>query len=166
MQKKILGVLFTGLLLGVGMLLYGLLSFGNKVPVESSTKTMQSPATFANFSGESTPKSTWIQELAKRDDNGGFIVPVNELLIHIDNPVLNTTPKEKSYHLVIDKLDRYSLFCVFQTLTVLKLPYMVIKEDTKPLIYIQGKDQAFLEEVVFELLKKYDIKSKIVEVEL
>ncbi len=162
MQKKILGVVFIGLLLGVALVLYGLLLPSHAIVTPKNNEAYP-PATVTSTT--STPaRSTWIEDLAKKE-SGEFVFPVNELLIHIDSPKVNIA-MEKSYRLIIEDPSRYSLFCVFQTLTSLKLPYVVIKEEKNPLIYIQGKDQAFLESIVFELLKKHDIKSKIVEVAL
>ena len=109
---------------------------------------------------ESTDR-VWVKELAQKDARE-FIFPVNELFMQIDLHGI-TGEKVKSYRLVIDRIDRYSLFCVVQTLTSFNLSYMVVKEDKAPFIYVQEKNEKGLDKVVAEL-EKYDIKSKIVEV--
>lgn len=106
-------------------------------------------------------KREWVKELAQKDARE-FVFPVNELFMQIDLHGVNGD-KVKSYRLVIDRIDRYSLFCVVQTLSALRLSYMVVKEEKAPFIYIQEKSEKALEKVVVEL-EKYDIKSKIVEV--
>ena len=103
----------------------------------------------------------WVKELAQKDARE-FIFPVNELFMQIDLHGM-TGEKVKSYRLVIDRIDRYSLFCVVQTLTSFNLPYMVVKEDKAPFIYVQEKSEQGLDKVVAEL-EKYEIKSNIVEV--
>ncbi len=72
-------------------------------------------------------------------------------------------PKIKSYRLIVDRADRYSLFCIVQTLSQMNLPYVVEKKDRVPNIYVGSKTQNSLKSVV-ERLKDYDIESKIVEV--
>ena len=109
---------------------------------------------------ESTDR-VWVKELAQKDARE-FIFPVNELFMQIDLHGI-TGEKVKSYRLVIDRIDRYSLFCVVQTLTSSNLSYMVVKEDKAICIYVQEKSEKGLDKVVAEL-EKYDIKSKIVEV--
>ncbi|WP_245391455.1 hypothetical protein [Sulfurospirillum barnesii] len=107
--------------------------------------------------------NVWIKEMAQKDSRD-FIFPVNELFMQIDlAKELGGNGKMKSFRLVIDRADRYSLFCIIQTLTSLHLPYMVIKEDKAPIIFVEEKSIKKLEGVVLEL-EKYDIKSKIVEV--
>ena len=108
-----------------------------------------------------TAEREWVKELAHKDARE-FIFPVNELFMQIDLHGVNGE-KVKSYRLVIDRIDRYSLFCVVQTLSALRLSYMVVKEEKAPFIYVQEKSEKALEKVVVEL-EKYDIKSKIVEV--
>jgi hypothetical protein len=159
MQKKILGGLFVLLLGGVSLLLYKLLN--QSIEVKMDNAKIQSSTTLETKSDSTN--STWVKELAHQDTKE-FMFPVNELLIQVDSPVV-ALAKGKAYRLVIDKLDRYSLFCIVQTLTVLNVPYMIVKEEKIPLIYVQEKSITSLEPVLREL-EKYDIKSKIVEVGL
>lgn len=157
MQKKILGTLFIFLFMGLGLLLYKLLN--QNIEVQMDIAKNQSP-----FPQEVKIESTdrvWVKELAQKDARE-FIFPVNELFMQIDLHGI-TGEKVKSYRLVIDRIDRYSLFCVVQTLTSFNLSYMVVKEDKAPFIYVQEKSEKGLDKVVAEL-EKYDIKSKIVEV--
>ena len=157
MQKKILGTLFIFLFMGLGLLLYKLLN--QNIEVQMDIAKNQSP-----FPQEVKIESTdrvWVKELAQKDARE-FIFPVNELFMQIDLHGI-TGEKVKSYRLVIDRIDRYSLFCVVQTLTSFNLSYMVVKEDKAPFIYVQEKNEKGLDKVVAEL-EKYDIKSKIVEV--
>jgi hypothetical protein len=160
MQKKILGGLFVLLLGGVSLLLYKLLN--QSIEVKMDTAKIQ-PSTALEPKNDST-NSTWVKELAHQDTKE-FMFPVNELFIQVDSPVLAVAAKGKAYRLVIDKLDRYSLFCIVQTLSLLNVPYMIVKEEKIPLIYVQEKSANSLENVLREL-EKYNIKSKIVEVGL
>ncbi|MDD3343997.1 MAG: hypothetical protein PHR87_10525, partial [Sulfurospirillaceae bacterium] len=110
---------------------------------------------------EEPHEKAWIKELAQQESRE-FFFPVNELYMQIDMQGSNAE-KNKSFRLVIDRADRYSLFCIVQTLASLHLPYVVIKEGKTPIIYVQEKSIKQLEHVVLEL-EKYDIKSKIIEV--
>ncbi len=91
-----------------------------------------------------------------------FSFPVNELFMQID---LKTyiPPKVKSFRLVIDRYDRYSLFCVVQTLSSMDLPYILEKKNKVPNIHVGSKTKESLDKVVNKL-KDYDIESKIIEV--
>lgn len=160
MQKRVLGGIFLLLFLGLGAFLYTLVT--PKIDVKDDTASYESvkkPAV--------TPEPTervWVKELAHKDARE-FVYPVNELFMQIDQFGLKDAKgkKAKSFRLVIDRADRYSLFCIIQTLNSLHLPYMVIKEGKIPTIYLEDKSEKQLENVVYAL-EKYDIKSKIVEV--
>ncbi len=160
MQKKVLGAVFLLLFVGVGLFLYKLLHQNVDVTVEVAK--YESPKKQAIK--QETSETVWIKEMAHKDARE-FVFPVNELFMQIDSfgQKSGSGGKLKSFRLVIDRVDRYSLFCIIQTLTSLHLPYMVIKEDKVPLIYIEEKSEKQLNQVVLEL-EKYDIKSKIVEV--
>jgi len=157
MHKKILGTLFALLFLGVGFLLYKLLNQGVEVKIEQAEDRSFAPQEIAKESND----RAWVKELAQKESRS-FVYPVNELFMQIDlqGPAAG---KVKSFRLVIDRLDRYSLFCIVQTLTSFNLSYMIVKEEKAPLIYVQEKNEKALEKVLREL-EKYDIKSKIVEV--
>ena len=159
MQRKVLGALFVILFVGVGFFLSQLLN--QEVDVKIDVAEYESSKQPEN--NQHTDKKMWIKEMAQKDSRE-FIFPVNELFMQIDlAKELGGNGKTKSFRLVIDRADRYSLFCIIQTLTSLHLPYMVIKEDKFPLIFVEEKSAKKLESVVLEL-EKYDIKSKIVEV--
>lgn len=160
MQKKVLGALFLLLFVGVGFFLSKLLNHETDVKEEVAK---YEPSKTQEIKQE-TSQNVWIKEMAHKDARE-FIFPVNELFMQIDayGQKGGSAGKLKSFRLVIDRADRYSLFCIVQTLTALHLPYMVIKEDKIPIIYIEEKSEKQLDKVVLEL-EKYDIKSKIVEV--
>jgi len=158
MQKKVLGALFLLLFVGVGFFLTRLLNH----EIDVSTESVKYPSPKQQEIKQETSQKVWIKEMAHKDVRE-FSFPVNELFMQIDAYGQKSGNKFKSFRLVIDRADRYSLFCIIQTLTALHLPYMVIKEDKIPLIYIEEKSEKQLENVVLEL-EKYDIKSKIVEV--
>ena len=160
MQKKVLGAFFSLLFIGVGVLFYKLLH--QEIEVKEDVAKYESPK--KPEIKQNTQEKVWIKEMAHQDARE-FIFPVNELFMQIDayGEKGLGTGKMKSFRLVIDRADRYSLFCIIQTLTSLRLPYMVIKEDKVPIIYVEEKSQKQLDKVVAEL-EKYDIKSKIVEV--
>lgn len=160
MQKKVLGVVFLLLFIGVGFFLYKLLQQNGDVTVEVAK--YESPK--KQEIKQEISENVWVKEMAHKDARE-FVFPVNELFMQIDSfgQKNGSAGKLKSFRLVIDRVDRYSLFCIIQTLTSLHLPYMVVKEDKVPLIYIEEKSEKQLNQVVLEL-EKYDIKSKIVEV--
>ncbi|KFL34370.1 MULTISPECIES: hypothetical protein [unclassified Sulfurospirillum] len=160
MQKKVLGALFLLLFAGVGFFLSKLLTHETDVKEEI---VKYEPSKTQEIKQE-TSQNVWIKEMAHKDARE-FIFPVNELFMQIDayGQKSGSAGKLKSFRLVIDRADRYSLFCIVQTLNALHLPYMVIKEDKIPIIYVEEKSEKQLENVVLEL-EKYDIKSKIVEV--
>ncbi len=159
MQRKVLGALFVILFVGVGFFLSQLLNQEVEVKIDvAEYESSKAPET------SQIPQSkVWIKEMAQKDSRE-FIFPVNELFMQIDlAKELGGSGKTKSFRLVIDRADRYSLFCIIQTLTAFHLPYMVIKEDKVPTIFVEEKSEKKLESVILEL-EKYDIKSKIVEV--
>ena len=119
------------------------------------------PFFFTKKSEEILKNKTWSKALAVVNEIK-FSFPVNELYMQIDLKKY-ITPKVKSYRLVIDRADRYSLFCIVQTLSQMNLPYVVEKRDEVPTIYVGSKTQSLLGSVI-EKLKDYDIESKIVEV--
>lgn len=157
MQKKILGIFFLILFLSISFLLYKLLN--QKIEIKEDFARVESPT---KIKIPAEPKETiWIKEMAHKDSRE-FIFPVNELFMQIDLQG-GDGGKVKSFRLVIDRADRYSLFCIVQTLSSMKLSYVVIKEDKIPIVFVQEKTMKALDRVVQEL-EKYDIKSKIIEV--
>jgi len=157
MHKKILGTLFALLFAGMGLFMYKLLNQSIEVKMDVAKEQSSIPPAESPLSAQ----KEWVKELAHKDARE-FIFPVNELFMQIDLHGISGD-KVKTYRLVIDRIDRYSVFCVVQTLSALRLSYMVVKEEKAPFIYVQEKSEKALEKVVVEL-EKYDIKSKIVEV--
>ncbi len=157
MQKKILGIFFLILFVSISFLLYKLLN--QKIEIKEDFAKAESPT---KIIPPQEPKETvWIKEMAHKDSRE-FIFPVNELFMQIDLQG-GDGGKVKSFRLVIDRADRYSLFCIVQTLSSMRLSYVVIKEDKTPIVFVQEKNLKALDRVVQEL-EKYDIKSKIIEV--
>lgn len=72
-------------------------------------------------------------------------------------------PKVKFFRLIVDKTDRYSLFCILQTLSSFNLPFVLEKESKYPNVYVTSKSKQSLIKIVSRL-KEYDIESKIEEV--
>ncbi len=156
MQKKILGAFFTILFLGVVGMLYSFFNYTDNRIVQ--TKEYLSPIdqeTKVQNIGRS-----WIDRLVK-SRNSNYLYPVNELYMHIDLQKY-IAPKVKSYKLIIKDVDRYSLFCVMQTLQGFNMPFILTKEKAAPAINMESDNQKRLEEIE-KKLKRYGINSKIVE---
>lgn len=157
MQKKVLIGLFTLLILGLAWVLMNLLNQEEK-NIEISREYL-SPTQMQIT--QTQKEQTWLKELAD-SSTAKFQFPVNELFMQIDlkNYV---PPKVKFFRLVIDRTDRYSLFCIIQTLSSLNLPFVLEKKSKNPDIFVTSKTQESLD-IVVKKLKEYDIESKIVEV--
>ncbi|NOX15875.1 MAG: hypothetical protein GXP61_07620 [Epsilonproteobacteria bacterium] len=156
MQKKILGVFFTLLFVGVIGILYSFFNYTNDTIVQ----TKQYPSPMQKENKTQNIRSSWISGLAKSSKNK-YEYPVNELFMQI-NLHKYIPPKVKSYKLVISNIDRYSVFCVIQTLSDLNLPFVLSKDKNVPNIYINSSKDDMLKKVT-KKLKEYDINSKIVE---
>lgn len=156
MQRKILGVFFTVLFLGVVAVLYSFFNYTNNEIVE--TKEYLSP--IDKEEKTQNLSRSWIDSLVK-NSNSSYLYPVNELYMHIDLRK-QIAPKVKSYKLIVQDIDRYSLFCVMQTLQGFNLPFVITKQKKAPSIYMGSDNKKRLKEIE-EKLKKYGIKSKIVE---
>lgn len=157
MQKKVTIALFSLLIIVLGTVLVNLLN----EDTSSVNIDAQYLSPLLKKSEEPLKNRTWSEALAVSKDTK-FSFPVNELYMQIDLKKY-IPPKVKSYRLVVDRADRYSLFCIVQTLSQMNLPYVVEKKDRTPTIYVGSKTQNSLESVV-KKLKDYDIESKIVEV--
>ena len=156
MQKKILGVFFTLLFVGIIGILYNFFNYADDTIVE--TKKYISPIQRQN---KTQPlNSSWIKGLAKSNESR-YEYPVNELFMQIDLHKY-IPPKVKSYKLVIANIDRYSVFCVVQTLSGLNLPFVLSKDKNIPNISMSSGSKKILKKVTNKL-KNYDIESKIVE---
>lgn len=157
MQKKVTLVLFALLVITLSWVLINLLNEdSSKVQIDAE---YLSPS---QIKGEAKLKTkTWTQELASTHESK-FSFPVNELYMQIDLKQY-VPPKVKSFRLVVDRADRYSLFCIVQTLSSMNLPFVVDKKNKVPVIHVSSKTEDSLKGVV-QKLKDYDIESKIVEV--
>lgn len=157
MQKKVTLALFVLLVVILSWVLMNLLSEDNsKVQIDAqylSPSQIKSEVKLKN--------KTWTQELANSNESK-FSFPVNELYMQIDLKQY-VPPKTKSFRLVVDRADRYSLFCIVQTLSSMDLPFIVDKVNKVPVIHVSSKTADSLQGVV-KKLKDYDIESKIVEV--
>ncbi len=157
MQKKILGILLTFLLIGVVIFLYTLYNY----TVDTEVEVKEYPSPIKKEIKNQKFTESWIEDLAKSSKKS-YTLPVNELYMHIEL-FKYVPPKIKSYRLVINNIDRYSMFCIVQTLSSFNLPFVFSKESGTPSIFLGSKNQKILKEIV-KKLKKYDIQSKIVEV--
>ena len=157
MQKKVTIVLFALLVVSLSMVLLKLLN--------EEVSGVQIDAQYLSPSQKKSEvvkkERTWSQSLAGAKE-AKFSFPVNELYMQIDLKKY-IPPKVKSYRLIVDRADRYSLFCIVQTLSQMNLPYVVEKKDKIPIIFVGSKTKKSLKSVVSRL-KDYDIESKIVEV--
>lgn len=125
--------------------------------------------TFNNVNLESEkeplPPSTWSGKLAKVKTRE-YYFPVNDLFIQIDVQKIKKIPKrvpKKTYQLVVDETNRYSLFCIRKTLENFSLPFIIVQDREKNYIIIDSYDTDKLKRVV-DRLKKYNINSKIKKV--
>jgi hypothetical protein len=159
MQKKVTIAIFILLIISLGVVLYSLLSDEDSDVIISDSYLTPSVKT----KREDIKAKGWTENLANVS-KVNFSYPVNELFMQID---LKTyiPPKIKSYRLVVDKADRYSIFCIVQTLSSMNLPFVLEKKDKVPVVYVGSKTKDKLLHVV-KKLKDYDIESKIVEVYL
>ncbi len=157
MQKKVTIVLFVLMVVILSFVLISMLNDNNsRVQIDEqylSPSQKQSEVTLKS--------KTWSELLANSKETK-FTFPVNELYMQIDLKKY-IPPKVKSYRLVVDRADRYSIFCIVQTLSQMNLPYVVEKKDRVPVIYVSSKTEDSLEKIV-DKLKDYDIESKILEV--
>lgn len=157
MQKKVLITLFTLLVIILSTILINLLSTDSS----SVNISAQYPSPSQIKSQTVVKNKTWTEELAGAKDTK-FSFPVNELFMQIDLKDY-IPPKVKSFRLVVDRSDRYSLFCIIQTLSSMDLPFVVEKNNKIPLIHVESDTKESLNKVVDKLMD-YDIKSKIIEV--
>lgn len=157
MQKKVLITLFALLVIILSTVLINLLNTEDS----SASVNVQylSPSEIKNKLPVRI--KTWSEELAGVKD-AKFSFPVNELFIQIDLKDY-IAPKIKSFSLAVDRADRYSLFCIVQTLSSMGLPFVVEKKNKIPTVHVGSDTKESLQKVVDKLMD-YDIKSKITEV--
>lgn len=157
MQKKVLIVCFVALIGVVAGVFIGLFSFAND---ETAQAVQYDPPKKQTTPGKIIVKS-WADKMAKTSSRD-FFLPVNELFIQLDLRDAEL-PKERFFQLLIDRTDRYSQFCIVQTLSSYSLPYVFVKDKEEHSIYVNTKTKDELEQVV-KKLKEYDIESTIKEV--
>jgi len=157
MQKKVTLALFTLLIIMLGVVLYSLLNEEESEVLISDSYLSPS----SKIKKEDMKARGWTENLAGASKTN-FSYPVNELFMQIDLKTY-VPPKTKSYRLVVDKADRYSIFCIVQTLSSMNLPFVLEKRDRVPVVYVGSKTKDKLLHVV-KKLKDYDIESKIIEV--
>lgn len=156
MQKKLTMGLFLLLIVILGLVLTSLLSSKDS----SMHIELKSLSPSQGYNKEPSKHRTWSESLAGSKD-AKFFFPVNELFIKID--LKKYTPQKiKSYKLVVDRADQYSLFCIVQTLSQMELPFVIEKRDGVILVYVASKTEDLLKDAI-ERLREYDIESKIVE---
>lgn len=171
MQRKVLIAIFAILFFIIVAILASLLTAQSVDDVPSS----QIMKNVMEVAKKASNPQNWTSKLAdiKKTEHH---LPVNELYVQIDleqavinqSKPQNTTdiqslPKKESYRLVVDREDRYSLYCIRQTLNVFPYPYSVVKEKGKTFVFVNSEDGKSLEEIVLKL-KDYDIKSTIEKV--
>lgn len=157
MQKKVLIALFSSLIIILGIILFSMLS-GD---IKNESMSASIPQAHQVVIESQKRNKSWIEDLAQSTD-AAFSFPVNELFLHVELKDY-IPPKTKSFRLVIDRADRYSLFCIAQTLSSMDLAFVIEKQDMLPIVYINSEKKESLDKVVSKL-SDYDIKSKIVEV--
>jgi hypothetical protein len=156
MQKKILSVFFTILFFGVVGVLYSFFDYTDDEIVE----TKEYPSPIDKKEKIQNLGKSWISSLVK-NRNSSYFYPVNELYMHIDLHKY-IAPKVKTYKLIIQNVDRYSLFCVMQTLQAFNLPFVFTKQKKAPTIYM-GSDTKKRLKGIKSALARYGIDSKIIE---
>ncbi len=87
--------------------------------------------------------------------------PVNELFIKLQ-PQQAKPIKKQVYQLVIEQSDKYSQFCIVQTLNSFSFPFTLIRDKAENRIYVQAQNPQNLNAVV-EKLKEYSIESSVKE---
>jgi len=156
MRKHILTASFALLALLVAGILGWLVQFSSQSsPVISGYEKSEKQPDSTTSAGES-----WVSKMAHVTTRE-YHFPVNELFIKLQ-PKEARPPKTQVYQLIIDKSDRYSHFCIVQTLDSFAFPYTLTKDKSENRVYIQAQNPQNLDAVV-EKLKEYSIESSIKE---
>lgn len=106
--------------------------------------------------------NSWYWKLADSNNNDFFLIS-NELYIHFDLQDSGNLSKKKFYKLNIDKNDKYSLFCVKQTISNLNLKYFMINNKKTSQIVLDTSNISLLHYLV-DNLKNYNISSNFEEI--
>ncbi len=104
--------------------------------------------------------NSWIDNLSKSMDKK-FAFPVNEFFMQIDLHKY-ISPKTRFYKLIVSNIDSYSVFCIVQTLSYFKIPFVFSKKGNKSNILVSSPNSKLLKKIV-KKLKEYNIDSKIVK---
>lgn len=104
--------------------------------------------------------NSWVNKMAHVSTRE-YYFPVNELFIKLQ-PQQAVAPKTHVYQLVIEQSDRYSHFCIMQTLDAFTFPYVLTRDKSENKVYVQAKNPQDLEAVV-DKLKEYSIESSVKE---
>ena len=156
MRKYILTASFALLALLVTGILAWLVQFSNQsIPAISGYQKSEKQPVSSMDTGES-----WVNKMAHVTTRD-YYFPVNELFIKLQ-PKEAAPPKTKIYQLVIEQSDRYSHFCIVQTLDAFAFPYTLTRDRAENKVFIQAQNPQNLE-VVVEKLKEYSIQSSIKE---
>lgn len=102
---------------------------------------------------------SWINKVANFEETD-YVLPRNLIDIRFENQ--NLTNLTKTYQLIIDNCNEYSVFCLRQTMDKFGTKFTLIKENGTDLIYINLDEKSLIYDIINEL-KKYDIHSKAKE---
>lgn len=170
MRHKILIAIFAILLIIVVAILASLFG-GQSIENISSSPLIQSAMRVAK---KATGSENWTSKMADIK-TAKHHLPVNELYVQIDlekniqykeslnAPKENVLPKKEFFTLIVNRGDRYSLYCIKQTLNAFSYPYSVVKEKNITSVFVDSEDEKNLHEIA-KKLKDYDIKSTIKKV--
>jgi len=134
MCKYILTASFALLAILITGILAWLVQFSNQsIPVISGYQKSEKQSVSSMNTGES-----WVNKMAHvtaRD----YYFPVNELFVKLQ-PKEATTPKTKICQLVIEQSDRYSHFCIVQTLDAFAFSYTLTRGRSGNRGFIQAQN--------------------------
>ncbi|NLC27173.1 MAG: hypothetical protein GX780_00140 [Campylobacteraceae bacterium] len=156
MNKHIITISFILLAILVVGILWWLMNFSYQDPLSSSgfKESEKQPVSRVD-----TGRS-WVSKMAQATTRDHHF-PVNELYIklHLQEAI---PPKKHIFQLVIDRSDRYSQFCIVQTLAHFSFPYTMVRDKDENRIYINAQNRSLLDDVV-KKLKEYTIESTVKE---
>jgi hypothetical protein len=156
MRKYILTASFALLALLVAGILVWMVQFSDQssTAIAGYEKSEKQPVS-STSTGES-----WVSKMAHVTTRE-YHFPVNELFIKLQ-PQEAAPPKTQVYQLVVEQSDRYSHFCIVQTLDSFAFAYTLTKDKSENKVYIQAQNRQYLDAVV-EKLKEYSIQSTVKE---
>ncbi len=160
MQKKVLLLIFTVLLVGVCGLLFFLVNSSNI----KNRYFYQNSKTVKDKSGNYAFKNnSWTKKLSSYKKEN-YLFPVTELFLTINfakhKKRVIIQKKERYYALVIPDLNNYSLFCILQILNKKNVPYVIENDYENSKIFVKVEKKSRLQKLSNEL-EKYDIFPKI-----